>query len=171
MTDSQAGKTNMTFILTRGVFNTSEAFLNFNSTALHLRVGFFDEGHGSWMLEVGYSKSDNDDPKFEKIGSVTKSNSGEWIEARATIKSATVTADETVTVTANETATVTADETVTVTAGVTADFTLQDISHLRLTDTDAGLMGKKDDDTFGWIEVSKIAFTYNFTTSVINITG
>ena len=53
MTDSKAGKTNMTFVLDRGVFNTTSAFERFNSTAVYLRVGFFDEG------KVHYMKSQN----------------------------------------------------------------------------------------------------------------
>jgi hypothetical protein len=54
-TDSRAGKTNLTFALDRRVFNGSDSFRSWSSTTLHLRVGFFDEGRGSWQLELGYT--------------------------------------------------------------------------------------------------------------------
>ena len=153
MTDGKAGKTNMTFVLDRGVFNTSQAFANFNSTAVYLRVGFFDEGKGSWELSVGYSKAKAAaaDIKFKTVGSVTKTNSEEWIEARATLDS----------------------------SSAPSGFTLQDISHLRLGDSDSMNFGgswsnnkkKTDDDTFGWLEASKIPFTYDFAAHVVDIGG
>eukprot|EP00662_Eupelagonemidae_sp_cell21_P039944 gene39944-16225_t len=41
-----------------------------------------------------------------------------------------------------------------------------DISHLRLTDLDVATTD--DDDTFAWLEVSKVPFAYSFTARVVN---
>ncbi len=165
MTDSSAGKTNMTFALDRGVFNTTEAFGMFNSTALYLRVGYFDEvratttttttthgkNKGSWQLHVGYSKpGQGQGITYTQFGAVAKGNSGEWIEARVTLDA----------------------------ASVPSGFSLRDVSHLVLSDADhaqsegEGAQKKgADDDTFGWVEVSKIPFTYNLTERMVNMTA
>ena len=46
------------------------------------------------------------------------------------------------------------------------------LSHLRLVDDDAGKdEASADDDTFAWLEVSKIPFAFNFTASVVNFAG
>ena len=74
------------------------------------------------------------------MGSVHKDDTRQWVEARASL------------------------------------LARHDISHLRLTDLDQSLHsqqgagGDGDDDTFSWVEVSKIPFAYNFTSRVVNLT-
>jgi len=105
-------------------------------------VGFFDEGRGSWQLEVGYTppiattgRAAPSSPSYELVGSVRKGDTREWVTAHATL------------------------------------LARPDISHLRITDLDQqGAGGGGDDDTFSWVEVSKIPFAYNFTSRVVNLT-
>ena len=144
MTDSAAGKTNLTFALERAVFNGSDSFRSWNSSALHLRVGFFDEGRGSWQLEVGYTPptataAAPSSPSYELVGSVRKENTREWATAHATLLAR-------------------------------PDISHLRITDLDQPPLQGAGGGGGDDDTFSWVEVSKIPFAYNFTSRVVNLT-
>lgn len=73
------------------------------------------------------------------MGSVQKTNSGAWREARTVLE-------------APEQAS-----------------TLQHISHVRLMDLDTAADAQADDDVFCWLEVSKVPFLFNFTETVVDI--
>jgi hypothetical protein len=66
---------NMSFELAPGLFGGKSP-----AAGLHVRVGYFDEGHGSWALY--YAASPSSGGGMKRAALVQKQDSGEFVEVR-----------------------------------------------------------------------------------------
>ena len=111
-----------------------------SGSELYVRVGAYDEGTGGWELGVA---SDAQRGKTKSLGRVTKADTKRWVEVRVSFR-------------------------------LGADLSAHGLA-LSLTDVDGVVPGERgatravDDDTFAWIEVSKLPFAFNITDVVVKL--